>query len=68
MWRIPPNPCFIFFNRNNVIILIGYYTVDCTIPEYIWTSAQITTILDEPIDSDLKNYDYVIDSDLQKYM
>ena len=30
-------------------IIIGYYTVDCTIPNYIWTSAQMTTILDEPI-------------------
>ena len=28
-------------------ILIGYYTVDCTILKYIWTSAQMTTILDE---------------------
>ena len=25
-------------------ICIGYYTVDCTIPTYIWTSAQMTTI------------------------
>jgi len=31
------------------IIIIGYYTVDCTIPKYIWTSAQMATILDEPI-------------------
>ena len=30
-------------------ILIGYYTVDCTLPKYIWTSAQTTTILEEPI-------------------
>ena len=30
-------------------IIIGYYTVDCTIPNYIWTSAQMTTIWDEPI-------------------
>ena len=30
---------------NNHTILIGYYTDDCTIPEYIWTSAQMTTIL-----------------------
>ena len=29
------------------LIFIGYYTVDCTIPKYIWTSAQMTTILDE---------------------
>jgi len=28
---------------------MGYYTVDCTILKYIWTSAQMTTILDEPI-------------------
>ena len=26
-------------------IIIGYYIVDCTIPKYIWTSAQTTTIL-----------------------
>ena len=26
-------------------LFIGYYTVDCTIPTYIWTSAQMTTIL-----------------------
>ena len=25
------------------VILIGYHTVDCTIPKYIWTSAQMTT-------------------------
>mgnify|MGYP007133233738 FL=1 len=24
-------------------IIIGNYTVDCTIPTYIWTSAQMTT-------------------------
>ena len=30
-------------------IVIGYYTVDCTIPEYSWTSAQMTLLLDEPI-------------------
>ena len=24
-------------------------TVDCTIPKYIWTSAQMTTLLEEPI-------------------
>ena len=28
---------------------IGYYTVDCTIQKYIWTSAQITTILAEEV-------------------
>jgi len=31
-------------------IFKGYYTVDCTIPKYVWTSAQMTlpywTILD----------------------
>ena len=31
------------------MLFIGYYTVDCTISNYIWTSAQMTTILDEPI-------------------
>ena len=29
-------------------IIIGYYTVECTIPKHIRTSAQMTTILDEP--------------------
>ena len=24
-------------------IIIGYYTIDCTIPKYIWTSAQMTS-------------------------
>ena len=32
-----------------VYIIICYYTVDCTIPKYIWTSAQMNIILDEPI-------------------
>ena len=31
------------------MIIIGHYTVDCKIPKSIWTSAQMTTILDEPI-------------------
>ena len=30
-------------------ICIGYYTVDCTIPKYILTIAQMTSILEEPI-------------------
>jgi len=30
--------------KNSMHIIMGYYTVDCTIPKYIWTSAQITTI------------------------
>jgi len=30
-------------NRYVTSISIGYYTVDCTIPNYIWTSAQMTT-------------------------
>jgi len=31
------------------VIIIGYYTVDFTIPKYIWPSAQIATILQEPV-------------------
>jgi len=29
--------------------ILGYYTVDCTIPKYIWTSAYMTSISEEPI-------------------
>jgi len=33
----------IVYFRNELLItlqiIIGYYTVDCTIPKYIWTSA-----------------------------
>ena len=32
-----------------VLISIGYYTVDYTIPKYIWTSTRMTIILDMPI-------------------
>ena len=28
-----------------VLISIGYYTVDFTVPKYIWTSAQGTVLL-----------------------
>jgi len=49
----------------SVEIIIGYYTVDCTIPTYSWTSAQMTTILDEPkymsvLYSQLYNYLFII--------
>jgi len=38
-----------FIFTSNTCVIIGYYTVDCAIPKYIWTSAQMTTILDEPM-------------------
>ena len=38
-WQYIDNPNN---NINTCIICIGYYTVDCTIPKYIWTSAQMT--------------------------
>ena len=32
------------FSKNTIL---GCYTVDCTIPKYIWKIAQMTTMLDE---------------------
>ena len=32
----------VLYNFKSITI-IGYYTVDCTIPKYIWTSGQMTT-------------------------
>ena len=48
-----PFELYIFLDTSftsQVTIIIDYYTVDCTIPKYIWTSANMTTILEEPID------------------
>ena len=41
------NKALVLFETLN--IYIGYYTVDCTIPKYILTIAQMTSILEEPI-------------------
>ena len=58
---------FLCLNISDSTIIIGYYTVDCTIPIYIWTSAQMTTILDEPIGHESK-YISVLYSQLYNYL
>ena len=58
---------FLCLDISDTTIIIGYYTVDCTIPKNIWTSAQMTTNMVKSSGRETK-YISVLYSQLYNYL